>query len=72
MTREQLNAVRVAYGFLWLFQGNSETDPNAKLAHEARKLLRDQLTPDDLKAGIMQAQALALVANWQVPIEDWM
>ena len=72
MSHKQLEAMRIAYGFLWLFQGNSETDPNAKLAHEARKLLRDHLTQGDLQAGIIRAKALALAANWQVPTETWM
>ena len=63
-------AARAAYGLLWLFQGDSGTDPNAKLAHEARKRLRDSLSREDLSFGIVEAKRVT--SGWKLSIEGWM
>lgn len=47
-------AAMVAYGLLWNY--SSDGSPNAKLATEARMLLRDQLDKDALRAGIQSAK----------------
>lgn len=49
------DAVIDAYGLLWGFQGNQETDKNARLAFKARHKLRDILTDEERKQGIQKA-----------------
>lgn len=62
--------VATAYGLLWLFQGNSEVDQNAKLAFSARHHLRDLLTRDELREGIIRAKEIAVAKG--VVTEPWM
>lgn len=49
----------IAYGLLWLFQGDSDADPQAKLVFSARKHLRNRLTVDECSAGIIRAREIA-------------
>ena len=68
--RVNAHDVATAYGLLWLFQGNSDLDPNAKLAFSARHHLRDLLTQDELRQGIVRAKEIAAAKG--VVTEPWM
>jgi hypothetical protein len=59
------DAVIKAYGLLWLFHGDSN-DPNIRLAHQARHLLRDTMTPGQLKRGI--ALAKEHTRDWRLKV----
>lgn len=44
---ENRDTLLVAYGYLWLFQGDAEADNNARFAFEARRQLLSLLTKED-------------------------
>lgn len=56
---QDASALLVAYGYLWLFQGNAEADKNAHFAFEARRQLSSFLTKEQQKIGIQMARTLA-------------
>lgn len=68
--RVNAHNVATAYGLLWLFQGDTEADHNAKLAFSARHYLRDLLTMDELREGIMRAKKIAAAKG--IVTEAWM
>lgn len=57
MTQDERNALVVAYGYLWMFQGDSDTDINAHFAFMARLQLKSILTKEEMGRGIAMAQA---------------
>lgn len=69
MPETTLDAVAMAYGLLWLFQGDSLQDPNARLAHEARRRLAATLPKESRERGIVLAKARARQAG-VIPIGD--
>ena len=63
----------VAYGLLWLFQGDSEARPTDELAFSARRHLRDMLTTEERKAGIELAKEIAAAKGISTePPSEWM
>jgi hypothetical protein len=56
---QDASALLVAYGYLWLFQGDAEADKNAHFAFEARRQLSSFLTKDQQRTGIEMARTLA-------------
>lgn len=71
--RQELMKVRaaatLAYGLLWLFQGNSEDDPRCHLAFKARTTLRDALPNSALAEGIYDAKSVVQMNRWNIPLE---
>jgi hypothetical protein len=59
----QADALLVAYGYLWLFQGDAKRDQNARFAFEARRQLFSLLDNDQRKRGIEIARTLAKANN---------
>jgi len=65
--------IAVAYGLLWLFQGDTEARPTDELAFSARRHLRDMLTTEECKAGIEFAKEIAAAKGVSTePPAEWM
>ena len=63
----------VAYGLLWLFQGNSAERPHDELVFSARRHLRDMLLKDECAAGIEMAKEIAAAKNISLePPAEWL
>ena len=60
---QDASALLVAYGYLWLFQGDVKADKNAHFAFEARRQLSSFLTKEQQKTGIQMARNLAAANN---------
>lgn len=71
--RTNRQPIAIAYGLLWLFQGDSETRPTDALAFSARRHLGDMLTTDECKFGIAFAKEIAAAKGISIePPADWM
>ena len=65
--------IAIAYGLLWLFQGDSADRRHDELAFSARRHLRDMLTSDECKFGIVFAQEIAAAKGISTePPSEWM
>lgn len=65
--------IAIAYGLLWLFQGDSEERPTDELAFSARRHLRDMLTPEECKFGIEFAKEIAAAKGISIdPPAEWL
>lgn len=65
--------IAIAYGLLWLFQGNSEERPHDELAFSARRHLRNMLLVDECKFGIAFAKDIAAAKGVSIePPAEWM
>jgi hypothetical protein len=65
--------VAIAYGLLWLFQGNSAERAHDELVFSARRHLRDWLSRDECKAGIEFAKEIAAAKGVSIePPSEWM
>lgn len=65
--------IAIAYGLLWLFQGDTEARPTDELAFSARAHLRDMLATEERKAGIELAKEIAAAKGVSTePPAEWM
>ena len=60
MSRTDRDSMIVAYGYLWLFQGDSSEDINAHFAFMARQQLGSCLTKEEKARGIAMGRAHAM------------
>jgi len=65
--------IAIAYGLLWLFQGDTVVRPQDELANSARRHLRDMLTVEECKFGIVFAKEIAAANGVSIkPPAEWM
>ena len=63
----------IAYGLLWLFQGNSDEGPHDELVFSARRHLRGMLLKDECCAGIEFAKEIAEAKHISIePPAEWL